>query len=103
MPPSDSERVPDEPSVEEAELTASLGADALRSIDERLLQVSTRRLKVARIIADAMELGGYSLTMEACFHLHVRRVVALVKDGALEVWGDPLIPRWSEARRKSSD
>ncbi len=87
----------------EAALAESLGPAGLRSIDNALTKATQPRwLKVVRVVSDAMKAGGY-VTGDACFDLHVRRVIVLVELGALEAQGNLRRPRFSEVRLPSAD
>jgi hypothetical protein len=94
----DEERVPDSPTEGEISLVESLGAKGIAAIDEALLGVAGPKwAKVAMIVVKALEVGGFSTEDEA-FHVHVRRVIALVDAGRLEAQGNLLRPRFSEVR-----
>jgi hypothetical protein len=94
----DDERVPGSADEAERLLTASIGAQGLLAIDAAILAaVRPRWMKVARIVHDAIEAGGYS-TDDAHVAVHVRRIVALVDAGRLEAQGNLLRPRFSEVR-----
>ncbi len=93
-------------SVDEAEahLVAQRGPSGLQRIDENLRKHAQRHwLKVARVVADAVQAGGFSVSDENVVRLHVRRVSALVEFGAFEAQGDLRKPRWSEVRVAQAD
>src|SRR5262245_398495 len=54
--------------------------------------------KVARVVAQAMREGGFSVTDENVIRLHVRQISFLVETGALEAEGNLRQPRWCEVR-----
>jgi hypothetical protein len=93
------DQLPDAPGDQEVKLAEQLGEEELRAIDARIEGLTQARwLKVARIVADALQAGGYSTREESHVHLHVRRVIGLVNSGALEAQGNVRRPRWSEVR-----
>lgn len=95
----DDDALPALPDERETELTAQLRADGLNRIDENLRHhTHDHWLKVARVVADAVRDGGFSLTDENVVRLHVRRIGFLVESGALEAQGNLRQPRWSEVR-----
>lgn len=94
----DEDELPQIPSEEEANLAASLGESGLKAIDIVLVEKSRDKwLKVARVIADALEAGGFTFTEESV-DLHARRIIELVNDGSLEAQGNLRKPRFSEVR-----
>jgi hypothetical protein len=100
----DSDPLPESPTPEEAKLSAALGPEGLRGIDEVLTRkASTNWLKVAQLVVDALKDGGYSVDENRCVHLHVRRVIALVEAGVLTSQGDLRRPRWSEVRLATTE
>jgi hypothetical protein len=85
----DDDELPDQPEEGESQLVAELGDDGLRAIDEALRRYTRGTwLKVARVVADAMEAGGFATSEDGPIDLHVRRVVALVDAGMIEAQGD---------------
>jgi hypothetical protein len=85
------------PSEGEAQLAVQIGEDGLRAIDANLVRHAGRRsLKVLRVVSDAMKAGGFSLQDEACFELHLRRLVGLVEAGVLVGLGNVRRPGFSE-------
>jgi hypothetical protein len=83
----------------EAALAANLGPIGLRRIDDNLRKQALHTwLKVARVVAKALDEGGCQLSDEATIRLHTRRVIALVESGEFESQGDLRRPRWSEVR-----
>jgi hypothetical protein len=94
----DDYELPASPSDDEKVLADSLGPAGLRSIDQAITRASRPAwLKVARVVHDAMNAGGFT-TDDSPFELHVRRVIALVKAGTLEAQGNLRRPRFSEVR-----
>ena len=82
-------------------VTESLGEKGLAAIDRALLGATRPKwLKVARVVHDALEVGGFS-TDDEYVQVHVRRIIALVKGGTLEAQGNLLRPRFSEVRLPS--
>lgn len=62
------------PSHGEARLATNLGEDGLRSIDEMIRRhVGRRWSKVARILIEALQAGGFSLDDDDAIALHLRR------------------------------
>ena len=99
----DDDELPDQPEEAESKLVAELGDDGLRAIDEALLRYTRGTWhKVARVVADAMEAGGFATSEDAPIDLHVRRMVGLVDSGVIEAQGDVCRPRWSEVRQPAS-
>lgn len=99
----DDDELPDQPEDAESKLVTELGDDGLRAIDEALLRYTRGTwLKVARVVADAMEAGGFATSEDAPIDLHVRRMMALVDSGVIEAQGDVRRPRWSEVRQPTS-
>jgi hypothetical protein len=95
----DHDELPTDADEAEIGLMAQLGATGLARIDDNLLKhTHNRRLKVARVVADAVQGGGFPISDESLIRLHVRRLQALVESGALEAEGDLRKPRWSEVR-----
>jgi hypothetical protein len=99
----DDDELPPSPAEGETTLTAQLGAGGLRAIDATL-QRHTRQswLKVARVVADALEAGGFSLGDDSHIEIHVRRLIGLVHSRVLEGRGNLRKPRRSEVRHGSS-
>ncbi len=100
----DDDVLPLSPTQGETTLAAQLGPDGLIAIDSALERHARpgRWLKVARVVADALEAGGFSLSDDSHVELHVRRLIGLVESGLLEAQGDVRKPRWSEVRRPPS-
>ena len=95
----DDDELPEDPDDAEAQLVQKLGPGRLERIDEALRNhVQARWLKVARVVADAVKDGGFSITDENVVRVHVRRAGALVESGVFEGQGDLRKPRWSEVR-----
>jgi len=94
----DDDMLSETPSDAELSLAAKLGADVAR-IDERILQhTRSRYLKVARVVIDAVNAGGFDAWEDGVMELHTRRVILLGAAGQLEIDGNPLRPRFSEIR-----
>lgn len=94
----DEDELPISPEVEELFLASELGAEGLNKIDEAIVgRAKSDWLKVARVIAEAIKVGGFSYT-DATVDLHTRRVIELVAAGALEAQGKLTRPRFSEVR-----
>lgn len=69
----------------------------MRTIDSNIVRhVQRRSLKVARVACDALKAGGFQLGGDACFELHVRRLIGLVESGVLVGLGNLRRPGWSE-------
>jgi energy-converting hydrogenase Eha subunit H len=84
-------------SVDETQLTMQLGPAGLRTIDANLVRhVEERSRKVLRVVADAMKAGAFSIHDEACFELHVRRLIGLVERGVVVGLGNLRRPGFSE-------
>lgn len=99
VPVDDDDELPHQPEEDESRLAAKLGNDGLRAVDAALRQHTRRSwLKVARVIADALEAGGFPLSEEGALDLHLRRLIGLVDSGLIEAQGNLLRPRWSEVR-----
>ena len=95
----DDDELPSVPDDAEAMLTAQLGADGLRAIDEALRRHSREGwLKGARVVVDALKTGGFPISEDAYVDLHARRLMTLVESGVLEARGNLRRPRWSEVR-----
>jgi hypothetical protein len=93
------DELPEIPDSGEAEMTAKLGEAGLRAIDETLCGCAkTSWLKVARVVADALDAGGFHSFGDAPVDLHVRRIIELAHAGAIESRGNLRKPRWSEVR-----
>jgi hypothetical protein len=91
--------LPLEPTEDEARLAARLGEDGLRAIDANLMRhAGARSHKVLRVVTDAMTVGGFAFHEDACFELHLRRLIALVESGALVGLGNLRKPGFSEVR-----
>ena len=94
----DEDQVPEAPTDAERGLIASLGPEGIAAMDEALLNAARPNwLKVARVVHDAIEAGGFSIEDQQV-QLHVRRIVALVDVRKLEAQGNLLQPRFSEVR-----
>lgn len=88
--------LPDEP---EMDLAKRLGSGGLATIDATLLACTDRvQHKVARIIARALDAGGFP-PADDYVAVHARRLIGLADAGAVAIFGNPRRPRWSEARR----
>ncbi len=95
----DDDELPESPHEEEAALAARLGAQGLAVIDQTLVRFTrTFWFKSARVVADAVQAGGFPVLDDAYVDLHVRRLVDLVRTGQLEAQGDLRKPRFSEVR-----
>lgn len=95
----DDGELPDQPEEEESRLAAELGHDGLQAVDEALRQHTKGSwMKVARVVADAMNAGGFGLSEDGPVDLHVRRMIGLVDSGVIEAQGNVRRPRWSEVR-----
>lgn len=94
----DDDKLSETPGDTELALAAKLGAD-VALIDERILQHTLARyMKVARVVIDAVNAGGFDAWDDGVMELHTRRVIALGALGKLEIAGNPLRPRFSEIR-----
>lgn len=94
----DEDELPVSPEDEEQALASELGAEGLNKIDRAIVGSSKSNwLKVARVIHDAMKIGGFPLS-DATVDLHARRVMEVVASGALEAQGNLKKPRFSEVR-----
>jgi hypothetical protein len=94
----DEDRLPDFPDEEEQAFALELGAEGLSKIDKTIISSARANwLKVARIIGDAIEAGGFDYS-DAIVDLHARRVMEIVASGALESQGNLERPRFSEVR-----
>jgi hypothetical protein len=95
----DNDELPDAPTVGESSFVASLTVERFAEIDAALTRSArTSWLKVARIVHEALEAGGFSPWDDGCVHLHVRRVGCLVSADVFDAKGDLRRPRWSEVR-----
>jgi len=95
----DDDELPPLPDEAETMLIAQLGEEGLRAVDDALGKSARRAwLKVARVVFDALKVGGFETSDDVSIHLQVRRVIALVDAGTLEAKGDLRRPRWSEVR-----
>jgi hypothetical protein len=95
----DDDELPAQPDEGEAKLSIGLGDSGLLAIDEAIRKSARGTwLKVARIVGDALESGGFKISDDVAIDLHVRRVISLVDSGALEAKGNLRRPRWSEVR-----
>jgi len=84
-------------SVDEARLALQLGPAGLRTVDANILaHVEQRSRKVLRVVAEAIRVGAFSIHDEACFELHVRRLIGLVERGVVAGIGDLRRPGFSE-------
>jgi hypothetical protein len=98
-PLDDDDARPVQPEEDESRLAAKLGDDGLQAIDAAIQQHTRARwLKVARVIADALEAGGFDPSAEGAADLHLRRLMGLVDSGRIEAQGNLRRPRWSEVR-----
>jgi hypothetical protein len=89
------------PDLDETELAARLGPQGLQSVDAALVGHARRNwLKVARVVIDALQSGGFPVEDDAT-SLHVRRIGELVRLGRLEAQGNLRRPRFSEVRLPS--
>lgn len=87
------------PTDEEARVAAHLGEHGLRTIDANLVRhAAARSYKVLRVVTDAMKAGGFSFDDDACFELHLRRLIGLVESDALVGLGNLRRPGFSEVR-----
>jgi hypothetical protein len=70
----DDGELPVQPEQDESKLAAQLGDDGLRAVDAALQQQTRPRwLKVARVIADALEAGGFDPSVAGAVDLHGMR------------------------------
>jgi hypothetical protein len=100
----DDDVLPASPDEQENTLALQLGVDGLESVDEAIMRHARDRwLKVARVVLDALKVGGFSAADETHVRLHVRRVIGLVDVGRLEAQGNLRRPRFSEVRLPDSD
>jgi len=84
-------------SLDEARLAMQLGPAGLRTVDATLLaHVEQRSRKVLRVVAEAIRAGAFSIHDEACFELHIRRLIGLVDRGAIVGLGNLRRPAFSE-------
>jgi hypothetical protein len=92
------------PDDAEKALAAKLGDAGIAAVDAHLL-AHARHLdqKVARLVHDALDSGGFSPWDEGCVELHTRRVIALIEAGRLQVRGNARRPRWSEVSLQKAD
>lgn len=98
----DEDELPASPEEGEQALIVELGAEGLRNIDEAIVVSSKENwLKVARVVADAIEAGGFGYS-DATVDLHTRRVIELVLSGTLESKGNLKKPRFSEVRNSNA-
>jgi hypothetical protein len=94
----DDGELPTSPDPSESALSVRLGEQGLRNVDAELMSGARPSwLKVARVVSDALESGGFE-TADDVVNLHVRRVIALVQLGQLEAQGNLRRPRFSEIR-----
>ncbi|SRR5258708_4933368 len=94
----DDGELPTSPEASEVTLSAQLGEQGLRVVDAALVShAGPSWLKVARVVYDALNSGGFQTTDDVV-NLHVRRVAELVKLGQLEAQGNLRRPRFSEVR-----
>ncbi len=95
----DDDELPESPHEEEVALAAQFGAQGLAMIDQTLVRFTRASwLKSARVVADAVQAGGFAVLDDAYVDLHVRRLIDLVRTGQLEAQGDLRKPRFSEVR-----
>jgi hypothetical protein len=98
----DEDQLPASPTREETAFADALGPNGMTSIDDAIIKATRQRwLKVARVVPDAIDAGGFSPEEERV-QLHVRRIIALVEAGALEAQGNLRQPRFSEVRLPTS-
>jgi hypothetical protein len=98
----DDDELAETPSANEVAFAGALGPEQVAVIDERLLrQSANEQRKVARVIFDALDDGGFDAWDDGCLEFHARRVIALADAGRLEVFGNLRKPRWSEVRLPS--
>lgn len=96
----DDDELPSAPTTEEVALVSRLGTGGVTAIDGALEGATSERwLKVARIVHDAMDAGGFDVWEDSHLHLHVRRLIDLVASGTLEAQGNLRRPRFSEVRK----
>jgi len=92
------DQLPASPTQAEVALADALGPAGLAAIDGAIVKSAHQRWqKVARVVIDAIEAGGFSPEEEQV-QLHIRRVIALVDAETLEAQGNPRRPRFSEVR-----
>ena len=84
------------PGEAEALLAARLGSEISRVDDRILSHALPTALKVARIVHEALDDGGFDPWDDGVAELHTRRVIGLVEAGRLEAAGNVCIPRFSE-------
>jgi len=99
----DDDELPALPEPGEFALTEQLGPHGLHMVDDALLaHAKPTWLKVARIVHDALNSGGFAIEDDAV-DLHVRRVGELVRSGLLDAQGNLNRPRFSEVRVRAPD
>ena len=99
----DDDELPSSPTEGEMALTTQLGADRLREIDATLRRhAGGSWLKVARVVFESLQAGGFSAADDGHVALHVRRLIGIVDSGVLEARGNVRRPRRSEVRHASS-
>ncbi len=90
--------LPVEPAEDELTFAIEIGDQGVITIDATLtLHARPLWLKGARIIHDALATGGFPIS-DGAVHFHARRIMALVRSGALEGQGNLHKPRSSEVR-----
>ncbi|MET0794385.1 MAG: hypothetical protein ABW061_22880 [Polyangiaceae bacterium] len=95
----DDDELPELPDGPEIDLAERLGSGGLAKIDAALLACTDKvQHKVARIIARALDAGGFP-PADDYIAVHARRLIALANAGTVVIFGNPRRPRWSEARR----
>lgn len=94
----DDDELPEISSDEEEAFFKSIGEVGLEQIDDRILNaLSDHWEKVAKVIFDAMQDGGFDFS-EEIVDFHARRVVSLNGSGKLKSLGDLRKPRFSEIK-----
>ena len=94
----DEDELPLAPSEAEKNLILSLGKLGLEKIDNLILsELTDQWKKVAMVIFNAMEAGGFEFTEESV-DLHARRVIHLSASGSLCSTGNLHKPRFSEVK-----
>ncbi len=94
----DEDELPENPYEEEIMITDSIDEVGLKDIDDRILNaLSDHWAKVAKVIFDVMQAGGFEFS-EELVDLHARRVIYLNELGKLSSSGNLRKPRFSEIR-----
>lgn len=95
----DDDELPEQPDEQEKELAERLGSSGLAAIDATLLACTGKvQHKVARIIARALDAGGFP-PADNYIAVHARRLIDIANGGAVVIFGNPRRPRWSEVVR----